>query len=647
MLLNENYQKWLWIDLIGFDNTLPDYGVGVYLDRCKFVPDGISLLLTWTEFVLDYKGLDHEYTLHPNEQSYGGHMYSPERKRQNWTNFQLKGLVGELHKNGIKVYLSYFNFAGGFFADRKYMFEITSDNKSIGSINVLKNLDGAPFEDVLQTATIKVLGDYGFDGVQIADGISSYRLPLQYGDYSDAMVAQFLDYSKIELPETENRAAYIWAEHRQQWIDFHVHRWGVFFEKYIKLLKVAGKEAIFNSAWTRDPFEAIYRYGVDYRLVASTGVDGCMVEDVSAGLAILSEEDNGYLMSGEMRRRVHYEFLAALMMARAAMPKLRITPLAGIHDTNEQWGVLEHMPTSMVRNVVCNQNTLFYDGETKKYRPITDGPFFCLADSLYESDWNFIKNAWNAGVPDENAAPCGPVVIWSDRCLDNEIKSFVKSRRTPSYKITADLMYAGAMVHGIARIGHLHELNGPVIVANPDLLPPDELEAVLAYKGGEVFFIGENIEGEPLVEEKYMRFGCGSKGSGEYIENPAGYDFDPKYSLEKNNMWWTHPLEYKPVSGEFYKKCAEWINKKCDLPQIVKHGDSCKAIVTKTDDIHYRVILSNDEYYYVHPAMDMRAEIESIKCLTRYEGYPLALNGTVFGCRIAGRGADVFDVVLK
>ena len=199
LLLNENYQKWIWIELIGFDNTLADYGVRNYLERCKFVPDGMSLLLTWTEFVLGYKGMVHEYELHPNEQSYGGHPASPERKRQNWTNYQLKGLIKELHQYDIKVYLSYFNFAGDYIHNnRRYLLETTANNTTIGTINVLKILDdGTPFEDVLQTATIQVLKDYHFDGIQIADGISSYRLALQYGDYSDNMVKQFLDHSKI------------------------------------------------------------------------------------------------------------------------------------------------------------------------------------------------------------------------------------------------------------------------------------------------------------------------------------------------------------------------------------------------------------------------------------------------------------------
>ena len=656
-LLNDGYQKWIWIELIGFDNTLSDYGVQQYLDRCKFVPDGVSLLLTWMEFVLGYQGMDHEYELHPNEQSYGGHLYSPERKRQNWTNYQLKGLIRELHRHNIKVYLSYLNLAGDSLNDHRYLREMAAENEIItGGINVLKNLDdGTPFEDRLQNATIRVLQDYNFDGIQIADGISSYRLALQYGDYSDNMVRQFLEYSKINLPETENRAAYLWSEYRKEWIDFHVDRWGVFFDKYMKRIKEADKEAVFNSAWTRDPFEAIYRYGVDYRLIASKGIDGCMVEDVSPGLAILSDHDNGYLMTDQMRRYLHYDFLTTLMMIRAAMPSLRITPLAGIHDSNEQWGVLEHMPTSMVRNVVCNLNTLFYDGEMRRYKPVTDGPFFCLADALDESDWNFIRKCWNVGMIKDYTQPCGVTVIWSDQRLDNEIAEFIKSRRTPSHKIIADFMYSGAQLYSIARIEDIRDLNGPLLVINPDLLPDDELDSVKQYKNGEVFYLGENITNLSVIAEKNhfggMEFGCASSQTDaeyvEYVDNPRKYDFDPKYSLEKCNMLWTHPLDYKPVSEEFYKKCADYVNKKCNFPEIIQYRESCQIIVNKTDDKHYRVVLSNDEYYYTHPLVDMKAEIESVKCLTRYEGYPLSPVGTTFQCRVAGRGADVFDVVLK
>jgi len=167
-----------------------------------------------------------------------------------------------------------------------------------------------------------------------------------------------------------------------------------------------------------------------------------------------------------------------------------------------------------------------------------------------------------------------------------------------------------------------------------------------------VFYIGEKITTVPVIAEKNlfggMQFGCeSSRVDAEHIDNPQKYDFDPKYSLEKCNMLWTHPFDYKPVSDIFYKKCTDFINKKCNLPELIQYRESCQLIIHKTGDKNYRVVLANDEYYYTHPMVDMKAEIESVKCLTKYKGFPLSPIGTTFQCRVAGRGADVFDVMLK
>ena len=54
-VLKESYlNKWIWIELIGFDNQKPDFGVVDYINRCGFLPDGFALLLYWTGFVIDH-----------------------------------------------------------------------------------------------------------------------------------------------------------------------------------------------------------------------------------------------------------------------------------------------------------------------------------------------------------------------------------------------------------------------------------------------------------------------------------------------------------------------------------------------------------------------------------------------------------------
>jgi len=670
--------------LIGFDHTQPDFGVKEYLENCGFIPDGISLLMTWIEFPLSHSGLTEEKKLAPCECSYGAHPYSPQRPRQDWTNYQLAALIRELHKYGIKVYLCFFNITsyedeagqkviGNFCKDHLYLCETTRSGKQLGTINVLKRMsDGRFFEDIFQERTVTTLTDYDFDGIQIADGISSGRLSLQEGDYSDDMVEQFLHETGLTLPceiaavaehdeeSSLRRAAWIWQENRYAWIRFHCNRWEKFYCKFAARLKKAGKEAVFNNAWTRDPFEAIYRYGVDYRKLKDLGFCGCMPEDVSAGLAILSQEDNGYLMTDHQRRQIHYDFLAALMQIRAAMPKLKITPLAGVHDTMEQWGVLEHMPTSMSRNVFCNLNTMFWNGQ--KTVPITDGPWFCLSDSLSREQWSFIQKNWdigNAGIPHSAA---GFAWLWSDTLLDREVKQFIERRNTPGHFLLSSLLAAGAPLHTILRTEDLSGFTGDILAPNPGLLTQDTINQLMQYNRGIVWLIGEPGEWlklypiKQLLEEKndfggiilgqLNAKGCDTSQK-EIFVNTAEYHFNPRTSPEAVGGLWTHPLAYPPISSAFFRAASQLMYKAAGCPKIVLREESCEILSLQMDASRWRVYVANDDYYYNIPSINMGSgrKIISVERLTGYKGYPVPFDGEVFRCRIPGRGMEIFEVI--
>ncbi len=687
---DNSYQKWVWIELIGFDNELFDFGVSDYMKRCKFIPDGVSLLLFSIGFVLRHEGLDHECELSPCEQSYAGHPFSTERARQNWTNHQLKNLIKELQGYGCKVYLSFFNtytytsdsgetVSEEYFKDKPFLNETHRNGRQQKTIGMLKRLgNGQFFEDVLQPKTIQALVDYNFDGIQIADGISSPRVSLQEGDYSDDIVNQFLAHVGIDLPSglkaiadgdaaaLQSRAEWIWQENRPEWIRFYTHRWEQFFAKFVDRLHAAKKTAIFNSAWTRDPFEAMYRYGVDYRKVAKTGIDGCMVEDVSPSLAILSQHDNGYLMNDEQRRRLHYEFLTALMLNRAAMPALCITPLAGIHDTMEQWGVLEHMPTSMTRNVMSNLNTFIND--KGRLKPITDGPFFCLSDSLSEADWDFIRKNWEIGYTKNAQLVCGATLIYSDNRLDQELDAFIRTRRTPTHRLVSELLYAGTPVSAVVRIEDLEYITGTILVTNPDLLPGEELNTLLSYDRGPIILIGsqehsvssENLQDAVVENNRFGGIRLQIAGSGEQkraviLDNDQHYSFDPKCSMEAVGGLWTHPLEFAPISPAFFAACAEAITRSSKAPVIAAQSKSetgllrqvCKYIAVQVSEDMYRVFISNDDYYYNHPKLDMGREIKQVTCLTKYPGYKVNFDQSSFTARIPGRGMEAFEVCVK
>ena len=662
LFTEKKYSNWLWIELIGFDNEQPDFGVGSIIQRAGFIPAGVSLLLFWTAFVIDHKGLGQEKKLSPSEASYGGHPYSPERKRQEWTNWQLKNLIAELHKHNIKVYLSYFNYyahGSEYFKDKEYLMEMYRRG-GCGALSMLKKQkNGVWFEDVLQEKTVTALVDYGFDGIQIADGVSSPRIALQEGDYSPEMLEQFFEYLGTEQPDTKEIAEYIWSEKRLEWIRFHTQRWNRFYEKFIERLKCADKEAIFNSAWTRDPFEAMYRYGVDYRKTARSGLISFMAEDVSSGLSILSARDNGYLMTDEERRRLHYEFLTALMLCRAAMPNLRITPLSGVHDTMEQWGVLEHMPTLLTRQTFANLNTFI--ASKNGLKPITDGPYFCLSDSLSKNDWSVIKRNWILGDVKNPVTSAGVILIWSDSRLDRELEEFCKNRRTPTHKIVSELLYAGAPVNTVARIENIPYLNGNLLVSNFDLLPQEEQQLVRSYKNGKVLVVGSVAPNgfKPLVTETAsfgaMNLCIRENGvQGVTVKNKQEYGFDPKLSMEEVNCLWTKTLRFAPFSDEFYQACADAIIKVTNAPAIKAEGVNehgirhryCKYICVYTGTDTCRIILVNDDYYYNIPQVDMKRRIAEIKCITKYDGYEVLFSGSTFSCRVPGKGAEILEIRL-
>ena len=649
-----SFEKWIWIELIGFDNSLPDYGVKAYLDNCGFVPTGASLLLTWIEFPMQHTGLDRERPLSPCECSYGAHPANAQRRRQNWTNFQLAGLIKALQSYGIRVYLSFFNITdyvdesgqrilGEFYKKHPYLSETNRFGKAIDKVHMLKKMaDGSHFEDLFLEKVIKTLTDYGFDGIQIADGISSGRLSLQEGDYSDNMVQQFLEETSLPgiAPCADgeeamlSRAAQIWQNHRGAWIEFH-RRWLRFYEKFASCLKKAGKEGIFNNAWTRDPFEALYRYGVDYRAIGKLGFRGCMPEDVSAGLAILAQEDNGYLMTQRQREQVHYQFLANLMLTRAAMPQVRLTPLAGIHDMMEQWGVLEHMPVSMTRNVLCNCGTLYYNGEN--WQSIEDGPWFCLSDCISKEQWKFILHNWDLAQMEATAKPAGAAWLWSDRLMDKELEAFINSRQTPGCQILARLLEMGAPIHAIVRSDMLSGFVGDLVVPNPGLLPAEELALLQNYRGGKVWYIGllPGLEG--------IAFGL--KDADKLTEMPQN-DFDPKLDMEPVRALWTHPLSYPLVSDEFYRQAAEMLMQALNCPKLTKDADRCELQAIRLSENRWRIHIGNDDYFYRIPAVEMPAPIRSVRRLTGYEGYPVPTDGNTFRCRVPGRGVEVLEVIV-
>lgn len=673
---NNSFKKWCWIELIGFDNTSKDFGVQDFIDRAGFTPDGVSLLISWLGFVFEHEGLEAEKKLNDGECSYVGHRFCPERERQPWTNYQLKGLVDALHSHGVKVYISFFNYCsfkeddGTVFVDpfHKEHPEVR-EKGSAGtyiSTHMLKRLsDGTYYEDVLQERTVKTLVDYNFDGIQIADGISSPRLTIPSSFEYDDILLQFEEATGIKIPEGIDVKEYVKENCYLEYTDFCTKRWNEFFTKFYKRLEDAGKTAHFNSAWTTCAIDSIYRYGVDYRGVRDAGAKSCIIEDVSGAVTVLAKEYNGFLMTDEERRRIHYWFLSKLMVNRATLKGVDILPIANVHDNMEQWGVYEHLRTYMMMSTASNMNTIVYTKDCCK--PLIDGPLYCLCDSLKASDWDYIRNVWNTAYTENAYGNAGVTLVWSDKIIDAELNALYSSRRATTTHILTELMYGAAPVNAVVRVEDIEYMpkpfgvySGALLVINPDLYDKAEFERIKAT-GRDIFVItlpdcvpeGFNV----IVEEKNSFGGIvlasNKKQERKSVENNAEYSFDSKKDNEPLDALWTHALAHKPYSNDFWIECGNAIQVLSGAPSIDRdlvtehgvHRRVCKYICTQTtDESRCRVILLNDDYWYNLPNVTFDKKIKNATCITKYKGYEVHMGEKSVSTLVPIKSAEIIDV---
>jgi hypothetical protein len=667
------FQNSVWIELIGFDNEASDFGVQSLIDTMGFVPDMVSFHLTSISFVNTHPGMREEFVLPIYACAYSGHEYNDDRRRQDWTNWQMRELVKSLHRHGIKAYASFFDMdedpgRGGMerFTDTHPELAVTAaDGRFCQWVHMLKRFsDGTFYEDFLLEKLIEVAKDYGLDGIQLADGISSPRMALQNEDYSDDIVKQFLLFSGISLPvgipetctdgaQIMMRADYIFRKHRKSWIKFNTGRWAAFMTKIIKGLKANGVEAAFNSAWTKDPLEALFRYGTSYKAYEQAGAAAFIVEDVSADLSILADEENGYNMGYPHRRFVHHEFAANLMQIKAHMPGLPLTPLSMIRDTLEQWDVIHHMPTAMQRAAATNLNNFLVRGDGS-FEPVTNGPHFCLGDGLTQTEWHLTRLAWDNGYTEHVHDVPGVTVLWSDARMDAELDALIDKRLWYTGKWLAELLSRGTPAHKIARVEDINAVKGPVLVMNPALLPAEEYNLIKNYRNGPVLLLGavsdEDFTGSLRLsarngwgEVRFTGWGVSMDLKREYVggeQPPAaiGEMLDPEGAV------WTHPLDFAAVDGKFVDECAGVIKAICSHPIITEDYGACHVEEVMTSEKTSRLFIENEEYFYALPRVHVGRSIKSLSFLTKPKGYEPRLSGNSFKLRVPGRGMDIVEI---
>ena len=67
--------------------------------------DGVRLFLPHPD-IIHHSSMDTEFTLHPDDCSYGAIPYNTVHARQPWTNYDLRGAVKKITEASIAPYLS-------------------------------------------------------------------------------------------------------------------------------------------------------------------------------------------------------------------------------------------------------------------------------------------------------------------------------------------------------------------------------------------------------------------------------------------------------------------------------------------------------------------------------------------------------------
>jgi len=525
---DDAWRKFLWTELIAFDNTKADYGVGDFLDRMHKRPTGVSLLLLVPELFERHTPLTEDRPLPERACAYGGRPHNEEHARQSWTAFQLRGLVAALKAQGIEAYASFFLFGTRHPTDPRP--------------------DGSPYAPFFIDRTTAFLRDYGFTGLHGADGFGHPR--------------QSLNDRGIPVDRCFGEA----------------EKWTAFWQRAAGALRTAGFKTYLNSCWTRDPYEALVRYGVDYRSLAKTPIDGFFVESSVGGLTL---EGWNYTEESAFDSRA-----AMFMRLKAAVPDKDLYLLHCFKDGEERFDALRHAPLLVPNEALTMANT-FFDG-----RRTLAGVTGSLADAISRAEWTSLDATWNLAFSSPDAVPDGVRILWDDEALTEECRELPRRKAASSQTLLSALISRGAVLGGTVPAARaLADATLPVLVLNPSCFPQETL-AKLRARGGTV------------------------------IEFGLGVDDFTAHSVEAEPKNWLYPLvESRPSSASFTAAVRK-IN--AVAPVVPSDDRSGFALSSSVEpDGARRILLRNNRPTYHYSEVDVKGTFKEVEILTEDPRLPV------------------------
>lgn len=636
----EKMERWYWIELIGFDNELPDYGVESFLSR-NVTTTGVSLLFSHIDFLFE-QGSE---VLPITACSYGGHEYNRERRRQVWTKAQLRGLVGALQERGIKVFFSAFDMTKNItdpswrcYRGKGTLGQIVSPIKRIGERTV---------GDEIIERIADVLDFYGFDGLHLADGLSSGRYSIENGDFS----VSFCSNSGIEVPKElmidkedtyADRRAWILKNARLQWTRYICDCWARFYDRLFAKIK---KPIMFNNAWTRDSFEALYRYGLDYRRCHPDRAFAIMIEENSATRSITAACDEGNVeFPLSHRKSFPYEYALMQQNIRIVTNGTKQISLTPISDTLEQWDAIRHCPTELMRSIVRRYNNFVF--RNGRFEACSDAPLYCLSDAIPSSDWNWLANMEHYRIPRPDKA-CGFAAICNPDTLDRELEHFCEKKHYFGSALHNELLLGGLNLGVQLPLSEVESFQGANCLVITDLSAyTEEQKRQLTKIKRPILVIGEDVE---------LDLDCTARYDGAYISvavyNAKGiaFDFDSLKSLDRvidakepaHGEIWTEPLSYKRVDGCFFTELCKILNIAFSADYSEDPKVKVCSFVCGKDKY---VLLSNDDYIYNVCNVHTPSRIASAEALMKDKGYRVKINENSFTVRIPPRCIEIVRI---
>jgi hypothetical protein len=158
-----------------------------------------------------------------------------------------------------------------------------------------------------------------------------------------------------------------------------------------------------------------------------------------------------------------------------------MTSMLGLQDATEEWSVMNDAPALHHRDAytVSSYSVIDRDGA----RRAIDGFHLCLGDGISKEEWNGERALLESSLSSKDNTPISAAMLWSESANGAMLSEYIATRRYTPHKFFYELEKAGALLSGTVLPEGLSRFSGTLFVPNLDMLPENERELALNYKG--------------------------------------------------------------------------------------------------------------------------------------------------------------------